>query len=125
MFAARTAAISLMALIATSLPVSVRPQAGARNRGAERSATQSAQRSTTQSVDVSYSAIPSARLSPLPSSTPTRRWKKRDRLLVGKATQIRVDDLDLGPALLPTQPSRSAPLELIDLRPLTAPRLRC
>ena len=125
MLAGKTAAISLMALIVTWSPARAGLELGVRNRGAESSATQSAKGFPTRSVDFSYTGILSARLSPLPSSTPIQRWKKRDPLLVEEATQICVDELDLRLAPLPPVPPQSSPLELGDLRPLTAPRLRC
>jgi hypothetical protein len=125
MLAGKTAAISLMALIVTCSLARARLELGARYHGAESSATQSAESSPTRSVDFSHTGIHSARLSPLPSSTPIQRWKKRDPLLDEKATQICVDDLDLRLALLPPEPPQSSRLELGDLRPLTAPRLRC
>jgi hypothetical protein len=117
MSAARTAAVSLMALILLSSPTSRPRQSDAPSRGDHGAAMLRA--------DSSIALIPLASL-PRPSSiAPFAPWRSRLKSVLEETSQRVVDQFDLGPVVLPIELSRSPSVEMIDHHLPMAPPLRC
>ncbi len=117
MFAARTATVSLMALMLLCSPVA-RP----RHPDVSSRAVQGAVRLP---ADSSIALISLAR-QPRPSSVaPFAPWRSRLKSVLEETNHRVVDDVEIGFVLPPGPGSRSPSVELNDHCLPTAPRLRC
>jgi len=117
MSAARTVAVSLMALILLCSPTTGPSKSDAHSRKFQDTGTLCA--------DSSIAVIPLTSL-PRPSSfQPFAPWRSRLKSVLEETSHDVVDEFDLGPVVLPSQPSGASSVERIDHRLPTAPPLRC
>ena len=115
--AVRTASVSLISLILLCVSGSDPRQSDARiwgDRGA-------AARHVRASLALSHSGS----LPHLSSTAAFAPRRNRLKSVLEETTKIGVDELDLGPAVLPSHDSRAASIRLLDHSPPTAPPLRC
>jgi len=113
----RTAAVSFMALILLCSPTTGPIQSDAHTREVQDAGTLCA--------DSSIALIPLTSL-PRPSSfVAFAPWRSRLKCLLEEMSHDVVDEFDLGPVFLPSQPSGARSAERFDHRLPTAPPLRC
>jgi hypothetical protein len=113
----KMAAVSLMALILLCSPTTGRRQPECLSQ-AEHGAAR-------VRVDSSVALIPLAHLSRSSSVAPFAPWRNRLKSVLEETSQKVVDQLDVGPVVVPAERSRSASIEMIGKRLSTAPPMRC
>ena len=117
MSAARTFAVSFMALLVLSSPVSIARHSHARCIGEMAAVALRA--------DLPTALTPPAGLPQQLSTVPYRPWRTRPKSVLEETNDKIADELDLGPATEPSQPPHSPSHKLIHHRLAAALRLRC